>query len=205
MVCQSLLVEATALQCAHTFCASCIATWLARAAHCPACRAPVGVLEAPVRLRSVDAVARGLAAALPPAERDAWHARQQEAARRRVECEAAAERLRASIAAERARAGAAGFLRVGAEAWTRQEADNFREGAGYYDGAARDVFCASVGLTRALVAEAGPEQLETAALNLGLPLGEGAEGARAGRAARTSELRRRLWLFLCWNYRGARL
>ena len=130
MVCQSLLVEATALQCAHTFCASCIATWLARAAHCPACRAPVGVLEAPVRLRSVDAVARGLAAALPPAERDAWHAREQEAARRRAECEAAAERLRASIAAERARAGAAAFLRVGAEAWTREEADNFREGAG---------------------------------------------------------------------------
>ena len=117
----------------------------------------------------------------------------------------AASRGARRVARARAGGGAAAFLRVGAEAWTREEADNFREGAGYYDGAARDAFCASVGLTRALVAEAGREQLETAALNLGLPLGEAAEGARAGRAARTSELRRRLWLFLCWNYRGARL
>jgi len=165
-VCQDLAVEPRVVACGHVFCECCLASWVAAGVSpaCPLCRVPM--LTPPVPCIALANVIRRVVAMLPPEERETYWGR-VDAARARAEDDAATRKLRASIAA--AKLHGTRFLCI-TEEWSDEERAVFARGVSRYTGAARVLYCESVGLTPAWLRNAATaDSLLIAAINVGIP------------------------------------
>jgi len=172
-ICRDWLVDSATIECAHTFCWSCIDTWLLmKKFECPVCR--VEVTREPVRTSAVDAIVQKAVDHLSPKERDE-HAQ-------RVAAASAASSARRELLGELekrlsdelqlgigdcATGVRRGIFHIGAN-WKKKQRDTFEGGIKNYTGEAREMYCRLFGLTVQWVHSADDSQLNQALHNLQL-------------------------------------
>jgi hypothetical protein len=130
-----------------------------------------------------------LAMLLPAAECEDYKSR-CENQRARMELDRKhADDLRAKIS----KVAKSEFLYIG-DKWLDTQISTFRDGTQYYQGPAREIYCASAGLDRSFIENAQPRELNHALMNLGLPCGPPAPTAQTARQL--------LGLYLSCGYEG---
>jgi len=182
-ICQDWLVHAATLECSHTFCWSCIDTWLLQKKfECPVCRQ--GVSREPVPSRALDTIVQKSVARCVADQ-------QSDHAQRVAQADCALEkrrRLHADLEKsvnEALKKGKAFFHIDGA--WTRKERDVFQRGVKDYTGETRETYCRLTGLTVQWVHAADSGKLNQAVHNLGLQQFAGST---------EEQIRQRLLMFL---------
>mmetsp|Transcript_5355 Transcript_5355/g.15301 ORF Transcript_5355/g.15301 Transcript_5355/m.15301 type:complete len:414 (-) Transcript_5355:339-1580(-) len=202
-ICHDWLVHAANIECSHTFCWSCIDTWLLhKKFECPLCRNPV--TRQPLQTRALDAIVQKAVDQLPAPEK-------VEYAQRVVSADKAAEKCRRQLVALEASVNDAllrgkVFLRIDAR-WSVRERQAFASGVKDYSGETRETYCRLTGLTVQWVHSSDETKLRQAIENLQLPdlqlsSEDGADTDRtplpsgAVRTSSLSEIRQRLLMFL---------
>merc|ERR1711920_136956 len=163
-VCQDFVVHAATIECSHTFCWSCIDTWLRQKRfECPVCRADV--TREPVRTRAVDALVMKAVNRLCDEKKEEYAERvaAAEAGIKRVS--RLHEELEKSVTQALQRGKA--FFNIGSS-WSRKERETFQTGIKDYAGDTRQTYCKLTGLTVQWVHSATDTQLNQALHNLQL-------------------------------------
>ena len=162
-ICKELFVEASTLECGHSFCGLCIEAWLKRDLSCPICRRSIS--RAPTRSMCLDKTVEILVQMAEEESRKTLQERRSKCIFKR-EKECAAQREMESLLARAARAG----VRVVtiSKPWSEREQSRFLRGIEHHQGIAREAFCGLVGLTHQWVGRASREELIVAARNVGL-------------------------------------
>lgn len=163
-ICQDFLVHSATVECSHTFCWSCIDTWLRhKKFECPVCR--TAVVREPVRSRALDTIVQKSVDQLPKAQQD-------EHAQRIANAEAALTKQRklhseleksVNDAIKKKKA----FFHIESH-WSRKEKETFQRGVKEYAGATRETYCKLTGLTVQWVHSADDNKLNQALHNLQL-------------------------------------
>lgn len=163
-ICQDWLVHAATVDCSHTFCTSCIETWLLhKNFHCPVCRQ--AVTREPVRTRAVDTIVRKTVDRLPEEQRQEFQQRlaaAQVAIARRKQLHAELEKS-VNDALKKGKA----FFHISSN-WNKREKETFQKGIKDYIGDTREVYCRLTGLTVQWVHSVDDSKLNQALHNLGL-------------------------------------
>lgn len=157
-ICQELLLDAQTLECAHSFCASCLAEWRKHKSDCPFCRKKID--KAPVRALNIDSIVSKLISKLPEDDRLEWNRRLTVREQKQQ-----VDKLKEMIAMAKSRG--LRFLDVRA-AWRDVERQTFKEGVSRYQGEAKKMYCETIGLTPAWVNQAAPKMLLQACTNIGV-------------------------------------
>ena len=162
-VCKELFVEASTIECGHSFCGPCIESWLSRDLTCPICRR--AVTKPPNRSVCLDRTVEILIQLAEAESRKMLQDRKSQCFSKR-EKECAAQKKMETVLALAARRG----VRVVDinKLWSEREQIRFRRGIEREQGIARETFCGLVGLTHEWVGRAGVDQLMVAARNLGV-------------------------------------
>jgi hypothetical protein len=163
-ICRDWLVHASNVQCAHTFCWSCIDSWLLQKKfECPVCRTEV--TQEPVRSRAMDTIVQKTVDRLGDADK-AEHAERIVAADQALD---KAKRLHAQLqtSVDDACSKGKNFFYI-TSAWTKRERETFQRGIKDYKGNTRQTYCKLTGLTVQWVWSADEDQLNQACHNLSL-------------------------------------
>lgn len=164
-VCRDWIVQASTLDCAHSFCGTCIDTWLVtqKKFECPVCRHPIK--REPVPSRTLDTIVRKSVDRLPEPD-------QKEFAQRCKDADSAAARrkkhhdeLERSV--NEALAAGKDFFHINGN-WSKKEKQVFQHGVKDYVGDTREVYCRLTGLTVQWIHSANEDKLNKALHNLGL-------------------------------------
>jgi len=161
-ICQDWLVLAATLECSHSFCWSCIDTWLLQKHfECPVCRN--GVTREPVKNRAMDNIVQKSVDRLSDAEKNEYTERltaAESAARK-------AQRLHLELEKSVADAQKKGknFFSIDSQ-WNRRERETFFRGVKDYSGNTRETYCKLTGLTVQWVHTADGTKLNRALHNL---------------------------------------
>jgi len=153
-ICQELIVSAMTLGCSHSFCESCITTWLNQKMICPVCR--VVPRTTAIRAYQIDNLIEKLVNKLDGEENRTYMARKSEKEQ--------LDKLKKGIAY--ARESGFKFLCIH-DNWTESERKIFAEGVSKYTGEARNLYCSVAGLTDFFVTNASRDVLFVASKNLG--------------------------------------
>lgn len=159
VICHGLMIAAMTLECAHSFCSTCLDGWMAQKQACPVCRQPV--TRTPVRALNLDNIIGKIVQKMPPADKAEWEERAQKL--RKVEEEI--KQLQNLI--ESAKTRGLRFLVIW-DSWTDDEKKIFADGVVRYVGKPRVLYCSTVGLTSQFVESCSRPHLIVAARNLDL-------------------------------------
>lgn len=161
-ICQDWLVHAATVECSHTFCWSCIDTWL-RQKHfeCPVCR--THVKREPIRTRAVDGIVEKTVQKMPEEQQDEFRERVKSAESVLARSKRLHSELERSVN-EATRRGKA-FFRISSD-WKRKEKETFHKGVKEYSGDTRETYCKLTGLTVQWVHSADESGLTQALHNL---------------------------------------
>jgi len=162
IICHDLIKCAMTIECSHSFCSSCIRSWLERQKNCPVCREPI--TKAPVRSRTVDNAILKIVAKRGEQQKREWEA-VVSAESKRIDEEVVLKKLQELIGA--AKAKNLKFLNIG-DGWNNDEKKVFMDGVSRYTGRARVLYCETTGLTESFINVASANQLRTAAQNVGV-------------------------------------
>eukprot|EP00928_Gymnodinium_smaydae_P017674 TRINITY_DN16763_c0_g1_i3.p1 TRINITY_DN16763_c0_g1~~TRINITY_DN16763_c0_g1_i3.p1 ORF type:complete len:488 (-),score=105.69 TRINITY_DN16763_c0_g1_i3:69-1532(-) len=166
-VCRDWMVDAATTECSHSFCWSCIDTWLLeKKFECPVCREEV--TREPLRTRTVDAIVQKSVGLLPSEDQTAYRERvaAAEAAREAAKTRLVALEAEVAGGAAGSRAGKA-FPLIHAQ-WKKREREAFQQAAATHSGDAHEMYCRFHGLTVQWVHSADEDQLNQALHNLQL-------------------------------------
>jgi hypothetical protein len=163
VVCSEIFIEASTLQCGHSFCLMCIETWLRRELTCPICRAAISL--PPSRSLNLDQCVEILVQ-LAEDESQNFMERKKTCSLSRAR-EVEVEKAMTLLYAQVARAGARRLCSI-EKPWSAREQNRFLKGIQHHQACAREAFCGLVGLTHEWVGRASGPQLITAAINVGL-------------------------------------
>lgn len=182
-ICQDWLVHAATIECSHTFCWSCIDTWLLQKKfECPVCRHKV--TREPVRTRAVDTIVRKSVDRLTLEQKDEFSERVATAEATFEKARRLHLELEKSVGDALKRGKA--FFHIGAS-WNRRERETFQRGVKDYTGDTRETYCKLTGLTVQWVHSADESKLNQALHNLQL---------QAFVSCSEEEIRQRLLMFL---------
>lgn len=120
-ICQELLLDARTLDCAHTFCATCLEEWRKQKAECPICRKKID--KPALRALNLDSIVSRLVAKLTPEDKQEWDRRMNARSERQQ-----VEKLKEMI--EMAKKRKLRFLDVRAP-WSEVEKQTFKDGVSY--------------------------------------------------------------------------
>ncbi|ELR23567.1 FHA domain containing protein [Acanthamoeba castellanii str. Neff] len=152
VICHGLMIAAMTLECAHSFCSTCLDGWMAQ-------KQPV--TRTPVRALNLDNIIGKIVQKMPPADKAEWEERAQKL--RKVEEEI--KQLQNLI--ESAKTRGLRFLVIW-DSWTDDEKKIFADGVVRYVGKPRVLYCSTVGLTSQFVESCSRPHLIVAARNLDL-------------------------------------
>jgi hypothetical protein len=186
-VCQDFFVQATTLNCGHTFCNSCITEWFSRSQKCPTCRTQCS--SRPVNSNALDCAVRHIVRSDPQTSRE-YEVRLDKAAREKASQRRSLESLAKRI--ESAKEGDNQFLRITTE-WNEEERVTFDSGVNNYRGIAREEYCRATGLTEEFLEVATVHELALVARNVRL------SGQHHRESTDSSVLRRRLHMFIMFG------
>jgi len=154
-ICQELIVTSLTLPCAHSFCETCITTWMKQKRICPVCRVVPTI--PPLRSIHLDSILDKLANKLEESENQSYLLRKSE--REQI------DKLKRGIAF--AKESGFKFLSI-TEVWSIHEQKTFADGVSKYFGEARKLYCAAAGLTETFLVVATHDMLLAASRNIGL-------------------------------------
>lgn len=166
-ICQDWLVHASTIECSHTFCWSCIDTWLLRKKfECPMCRHDV--TREPIRSRALDTIVQKSVEHTTAEQKEEYNQRVR-AANHGLD---KARKLHKSLELQAAAQDNKKFFHINSF-WSRQEREIFQEGVQGYSGDARETYCKLIGLTVQWVHRANKTKLNQALQKLRIlrPLG----------------------------------
>lgn len=182
-ICQDWVVHASTIACSHTFCWSCIDTWLLQKKfECPVCRH--AVTREPVRSRAIEAIVEKAVEKGGPDDRDDYRERVRAAEKDLKRVEKLNQDLDKSVTAALSKGKA--FFHIDSP-WTRREKEVFQRGVKDYTGNTRETYCKLTSLTEQWVYAADDSKLNQALHNLGL---------QAFVSSTQDEIRKRLLMFL---------
>jgi len=163
-ICRDWLLHSVSLECAHTFCFSCLDSWLQeKKFECPVCREEVS--REPVRSLPLDMVVKKAVEKLPAKDQDEYQERLEKATKFRAERKRLADDLEKEV--QKAIKNGKSFFQV-ASHWTGKEKQRFQDGVGKYIGDPREAYCKLIGLTQQWVHKATDNELNMALHNLKL-------------------------------------
>jgi len=185
-ICQDWLVNSSTITCSHTFCGSCIESWLVRKRfECPICRQATN--REPFRNRVLDTIVQKAVDHLPIEEKANYLSRKsaaslvlQKAERQYVELQRGVNEV-----LEKGKS----FFHINS-CWSLRDKLVFQKGVGNYTGDARETYCKLTGLTVQWVQSADETKLKQALRNLQLQLH--VNGSEV-------EIRERLLMFLRYS------
>jgi hypothetical protein len=161
-ICQEFFVEASTIECGHSFCRMCIESWLKSRLSCPICRAPIE--KPPVRSMCLDKAVRvvlelneGEAATKNLLER------QREALKVR-ENQCFAQSCLETLFQKAVEQGVK-VVHI-SKKWSPREQQRFLGGIQRHQGVAREAYCRVVGLTYEWIGRASVDELLVAAGNV---------------------------------------
>lgn len=164
-ICQDWLVHSANIECSHTFCWSCVDTWLLhKKFECPLCRQ--AVTRPPLRSRALDTIVQKTVGQLTASERSEY-AQRASAAEKTLE---RGKRLHMELETsvnDALKKGKA-FFHIDSN-WSWRERDVFARGVKDYSGETRETYCKLTGLTVQWVHSADVAKLCQALHNLQLP------------------------------------
>lgn len=182
-ICQDWLVHAATIECSHTFCWSCINTWMCHKRFaCPLCRHPVA--RQPLRSRALDAIVQKSVMQLDHSERAEYGQRVASAAQALEKSKRLHVELESSVNAALNRGK--GFFHIDSR-WSRRDRETFATGVREYSGETRETYCRLTGLTVQWVHSADVAKLTQALENLEISDVE---------CALEDDIRQRLLMFL---------
>jgi DNA repair exonuclease SbcCD ATPase subunit len=120
-ICQELLLDARTLECAHSFCSSCLDDWKKQKSECPICRKKID--KPPVRALNIDSIVSKLVTKLPQDDKQEWERRMAVRSQKQQ-----VEKLKEMI--ETARQRNLRFLDIKAQ-WKDVEKATFKDGVSY--------------------------------------------------------------------------
>jgi hypothetical protein len=182
-ICQDWVVHASTIECSHSFCWSCIDTWLLQKKfECPVCRN--AVTREPVRSRAIESIVQKTVERQGPEAKTEYQDRANAADKDLKKVQKLAQDLEKSVndALKKGKA----FFHIDAN-WTRREKDVFQRGVKDYTGDTRETYCRLTGLTVSWVHSADDSKLNQALHNLGL---------QAFVSSPEPDIRKRLLMFL---------
>jgi len=163
-ICQELFVEASTVECGHSFCRMCIENWLKTKLSCPICRHPINkppissvCLDKAVRVMLEIAEEKQAATQLMERQRLATQARQNECF-----AQSCLETLFQKAVQQGVR-----VVHISKQ-WSPREQQRFLCGIERHQGVARETYCRVVGLTYEWIGRATPDELLIAAANVKL-------------------------------------
>lgn len=182
-ICQDWVVHASTIECSHTFCWSCIDTWLLQKKfECPVCRHVV--TREPVRSRAIETIVKKTVERAGGEGQEEYEDRVRVAEKDLKKVQKLHQELEKSVN-EALKKGKA-FFHVDSN-WSRREKEVFQRGVKDYTGDTRETYCRLTGLTVQWVHSADESKLNQALHNLGL----------AAFVSNTEpEIRKRLLMFL---------
>jgi hypothetical protein len=165
-ICRDFVVQAATIECSHTFCWSCIDTWLRQKKfECPECRADV--TREPVRTRAIENIVQKAVNRLADDKRAEYEVRVSEAEARARTAYRLHEELEKTVAQALEKKQA--LFHIDSN-WTRKEKEAFQKGIKDYANEARETYCKLKGLTVQWVHSATDSQLNQALHNLALAI-----------------------------------
>lgn len=182
-ICQDWVVHASTIECSHTFCWSCVDTWLLQKKfECPVCRQ--AVTQEPVRVRAIETIVQKTVERGGPEGKAEYQERVSAADRELKKVQKLHQDLEKSVndALKKGKA----FFHIDSS-WSRREKDVFQRGVKDYTGDTRETYCRLTGLTVSWVHSADDNKLNQALHNLGLQAFVSSEDAH---------IRKRLLMFL---------
>lgn len=182
-ICQDWLVHSSTIECSHTYCWSCIDTWLRRKKfECPVCRH--AVTQEPVRSSALDSIVQKSVDQMDLKQKEDYAERIRTAKLKLEKAGKLHENLERSV--NNALENGQSFFHMD-KTWSRKEKDVFHRGVKDYTGNSRETYCKLTGLTVQWIHGASPDKLKRALLNLQLKL---------SRASSEVAIRQRLLMFL---------
>jgi len=176
-------VHAATIECSHTYCYSCIDSWLRQKKfECPVCRSVV--TKEPVQSRALDAIIQKTLEKAGPDQKEEYEERVRDAERTREKVKKLHESLEKSV--NQAIAKGKAFFSID-HGWSRKEKDTFQRGVKEMTGDTRETYCRLTGLTVRWVHSADEDKLNQALHNLGL---------QSFASESEAEIRKRLLMFL---------
>jgi pSer/pThr/pTyr-binding forkhead associated (FHA) protein len=161
-ICQDWVVHAATIECSHTFCWSCVDTWLLQKKfECPVCRHVV--TREPVRSRAIDAIVQKTVDKSD--EKEDYRTRVCAAEKELKKVERLQKELEKSV--NKALKKGKAFFQIDAS-WSRRERETFNRGVKDYTGETRETYCRLTNLTVQWVHSADDSKLNQALHNLGL-------------------------------------
>eukprot|EP01122_Echinamoeba_exundans_P008997 TRINITY_DN3082_c0_g2_i1.p1 TRINITY_DN3082_c0_g2~~TRINITY_DN3082_c0_g2_i1.p1 ORF type:complete len:536 (-),score=99.20 TRINITY_DN3082_c0_g2_i1:91-1698(-) len=159
-ICQELLLDARTLECAHSFCSSCLDDWRKQKSECPICRKKID--KPPVRALNIDSIVSKLVTKLPQDDKAEWERRMDVRSQKQQ-----VEKLQEMIKTARQRN--LRFLDIKTQ-WKDVEKATFKDGVSRYTGEAKKMYCETIGLTPQWINSATPAALVLACSNIGLSI-----------------------------------
>lgn len=157
-ICQELIVNATTLQCSHTFCKPCLAEWIKQKKICPICRKRL--TKPPTRNLTMENILDKLVKNLTKEEQDNRERRKKEI----IEAEErASQKLKELV--ENARSKGVKFLNL-QDRWSEEEKRVFKTGVSRHEGRARLMYCELTGFNADWIKKASTQMIVRACDNL---------------------------------------
>ncbi|KAF4674527.1 hypothetical protein FOL47_009052 [Perkinsus chesapeaki] len=190
IICRDLMVSPATLECSHSFCFKCIEEWLtAGNFRCPVCRADI--TRSPTKTLQLQQV---VTTAIETHGDDAEQADYADRLDEHKKWDERRQILRAQLmgSIETASENGLQFFEIGLK-WNSDDKTRFHEGIRRYHSDAREVYCASIGLTKSWIQQATRGELEMAMENL--RIGVSSDDYPGDIPKPTDLIRRRLLLF----------
>jgi hypothetical protein len=182
-ICRDWVVHPATIECAHSFCWSCIDQWLRQKKfECPVCRQVV--THEPVGSRAIEAIVQKTVEREGIDAKAEYQDRVKEAEKDQERMEKLHHDLEMSV--NKALKTGKAFLNIERN-WTRREKDTFQKDVKDYTGKTRETYCRLIHLTVQWVHSADDSKLNQALHNLGL---------QAFVSDPEEEIRKRLLMFL---------
>jgi hypothetical protein len=161
-ICQELFVEASTIECGHSFCRMCIENWLKTKLSCPICRHPIE--KPPISSVCLDKAVRVMLELIEEKQTASELLERQKQATKARESECFAQSCLETLFQKAVQQG----VRVVhiSKQWSPREQQRFLGGIERHQGVAREAYCRVVGLTYEWIGRASMEELLVAAANV---------------------------------------
>lgn len=161
-ICQQLFVEASTIECGHSFCRMCIENWLKSKLSCPICRHPLQ--KPPVTSLCLDKAVKAMLEIAQEQETAQELMERKKIATKARESECFAQTCLETLFQKAVQQGVK-VVHISKQ-WSPREQQRFLDGIERHQGVAREAYCKVVGLTYEWVGRATKEELLIAAQNV---------------------------------------